>query len=107
MKRKGIQITTKGYISNYLPQVSIQYAIALISIAYGENDATQFKEVWIPLLCQVVKDGQIFNWSSNLSATILDAILGAEYHTMEIHPKFFISSCLLDVVGVANNFVGM
>jgi len=36
-----------------------RFAVALISRLYGEEDVSQFKEAWIPLLYQVSKVGTI------------------------------------------------
>lgn len=84
------------------------YVVALDSRLYGEKDATHLKEAWVPLLYTIVKEGSVFNWSSILSLTIMDAIARVRYHTPVNPPEFYMSSYLIYIVcAAANHFPGM
>lgn len=61
----------------------------------------------MPLLYTIVKEGSVFNWSSILSLTIMDAIARVRYHTPGNPPEFYMSSYLIDIVCAANHFPGM
>jgi len=79
----------------------------LISKLYREEDATQFKESWVPMIHVVTLTKTILNWASILLAYMAQVISKAKYISPGMHLKFFMSYYILDIAYIVKIYIGM
>jgi hypothetical protein len=88
-------------------RMSYKIIVALLRTLYGERDATQFKELWVPLIYQITQTRIIFNWDFILSTSKKQFVSRAKHTTTKIPLAFYMSLYLLDVACVVNILPGL